>query len=249
MEGKYTMHANTEFRSNPREYVMRGLDILLEGLTPFIEGCFQGAYGPHWQGEYKQAVDESREWTPQAGATPDVQAILKVMLNRWDVLCRPQLDWRKRDLAHHLLRVRNDCMHQQPFSVDDAYRALDGVEAMLAAITAPQRGEAQALKGALLRDAHAAPTPPGPTVTPPHAAPRATSPADRHPRLRRWLGPMADDLLADIPYHHRALRIAGRPWGSSASSWPRSPSPPSPQRRPPPSWCWPRSIWRCCTYY
>ncbi len=43
------MHANTMFRSNPREYVVRGLDVLLEGLTPFIEGRFQGVYGPHWQ--------------------------------------------------------------------------------------------------------------------------------------------------------------------------------------------------------
>ncbi len=30
------MYANTAFRNSPREYVMRGLDILLEGLTPFI---------------------------------------------------------------------------------------------------------------------------------------------------------------------------------------------------------------------
>jgi hypothetical protein len=31
---------------------------------------------------------------------------------------------------------------------------------------------------------------------------------DRHPRLRWWLGPMADDLLADVPYPRRALRVA-----------------------------------------
>ncbi len=141
------MHANTEFRSNPREYVIRGLDILLEGLTPFIEGRFQGAYGPHWQGIYKQAVDESREWAPRARATTDVQALLKVMLQHWDVLYRPHLGPRERDLARHLLRVRNDCMHQQPFSVDDAYRALDGIEAMLVAIAAPP-GDAQFEGGA-----------------------------------------------------------------------------------------------------
>lgn len=201
MEGKYTMHANTEFRSNPREYVMRGLDILLEGLTPFIEGRFQGAYGPHWQGEYKQAVDESREWAPRAGATTDVQALLKVMLQHWDVLCRPHLGPQERDLARYLLRVRNDCMHQQPFSVDEAYRALDGIEAMLAVIVTPQRGEVRNLKELLLENTRASPAPLSPTNI-------SASIKDRHPRLRWWLGPMADDLLADVPYPCRALRVA-----------------------------------------
>jgi len=195
------MHANTMFRSNPREYVVRGLDVLLEGLTPFIEGRFQGVYGPHWQGEYKQAVDESREWTPRAGATTDVQALLKVMLQHWGVLCRPHLGPRERDLARYLLQVRNDCMHQQPFSVDDAYRAPDGIEAMLVAIAAPHRREIRSLKEVLLRDVQVAPTPSGPTNVPP-------STVDRHPRLRWWLGPMADDLLADVSYPRRALQVA-----------------------------------------
>jgi len=225
------MHANTMFRSNPREYVVLGLDVLLEGLTPFIEGRFQGVYGPHWQGEYKQAVDESREWTPRAGATTDVQALLKVMLQHWGVLCRPHLGPRERDLARYLLQVRNDCMHQQPFSVDDAYRALDGIEAMLVAIAAPHRREMRSLKETHLRDVQVAPTPSGPTNVPPidvqiknktprPAATRTERPislkhyltsystVDRHPRLRWWLGPMADDLLADVPYPRRALQVA-----------------------------------------
>ncbi len=61
------MHANTMFRSNPREYLAHGLDVLLEGLTPFIEGRFRDVYGPRWYAESERAVDESREWTPGRG--------------------------------------------------------------------------------------------------------------------------------------------------------------------------------------
>ncbi len=133
-----------------------------------------------------------------------MQALLKVMLQHWDVLCRPRLGPQERDLVRYLLRVRNDCMHQQPFSVDDAYRALDGIEAMLAVVAAPQRREIRGLKELLLRDAQVAPTPPGPINVPPSA----TNAKDRHRRLHWWLGPMADDLLADVSYPRRALRIA-----------------------------------------
>jgi len=157
-------------------------------------------YGPHWQEEYTRVIVESREWIPHAGATPDVQALPKVMIRRWDILCRPQLDWRKRDLAYYLLRVRNDCMHQQPFSFDDAYRAIDGIETMLAAIAVPQRREMRALKE-MLRNAQATSAPLSSTNT-------TRSAGDRHLRLRWWLGPMADDLLADVPYPRRALRVA-----------------------------------------
>lgn len=171
------MHANTMFRSNPREYVVHGLDVLLEGLTPFIEGRFRDVYGPCWYAEFERAVGESREWTPRSGATPDAQALLKIMLQRWDILCRPRLDWRKRDLAHYLLRARNECMHQQPFSVNDAYRALEGIEAMLAVIVAPQWGAVRNLKELLLQNTCTAPAPLSPTNT-------SASIKGRHPRLR-----------------------------------------------------------------
>jgi len=94
-------------------------------------------------------------------------------------------------------------MHQQPFSVNDAFRALDGIEAMLAGIVAPQQDEVRNLKELLLGNAHAAPAPLSPTNT-------SASIKDRHPRLRWWPGPMADDLLTDVPYPRRALWVARR---------------------------------------
>jgi len=72
---------------------------------------------------------------------------------------------------------------------------------MLAVIVAPQQSEVRNLKELLLRNTHAAPAPLSPTNT-------SASIKDRHPRLRWWLGPMADDLLTDVPYPRRALRVA-----------------------------------------
>ena len=56
-----------------------------------------------------------------------------------------------RSLVSELRDHRNKWAHQQPFSSDDAYRALDSAHRLLTSISAPQVRELDAFKQELLR--------------------------------------------------------------------------------------------------
>ncbi len=57
----------------------------------------------------------------------------------------------ERSLVSELREHRNNWAHQQPFSSDDAYRALDSAHRLLTSVSAPQAREVDALKQELLR--------------------------------------------------------------------------------------------------
>src|SRR5690606_17419758 len=57
----------------------------------------------------------------------------------------------ERTLVSELRDVRNRWAHQQPFSTDDAYRALDSAGRLLTAVSAPEVEELEKAKMELLR--------------------------------------------------------------------------------------------------
>src|SRR6266700_4147346 len=60
--------------------------------------------------------------------------------------------WAKRSLVSEMREVRNKWAHQEPFSTDDAYRALDSVQRLLTAVSAAdQATEVERQKQELLR--------------------------------------------------------------------------------------------------
>src|SRR5258708_28091074 len=66
----------------------------------------------------------------------DTQALLLVMWDQWNVVFRNVLGQAERTLVSELRDVRNKWAHQEPFSSDDAYRALDSVQRLLSAVSA-----------------------------------------------------------------------------------------------------------------
>jgi len=54
-------------------------------------------------------------------------------------------------LVSELRDVRNRWAHQETFTGDDAYRALDSVERLLTAVSAPEAAEVAKMKRQLLR--------------------------------------------------------------------------------------------------
>ena len=81
----------------------------------------------------------------------DVQALFILINQEWYDVFRKTLGYAERNLISELRDVRNKWAHQQSFSTDDAYRALDSIERLLTAISAPQARELGKMKQELLR--------------------------------------------------------------------------------------------------
>ncbi len=77
--------------------------------------------------------------------------MLVVMDRAWGEVFRHILGKAERSLVNELMAVRNRWAHQEPFSSDDAYRALDSAGRLLTAVSAPQGDEIEKMKMELLR--------------------------------------------------------------------------------------------------
>lgn len=138
------------------ERVGKGLDLLKQGLYPFLEREMKAALGEGWQEKARKALLERTPGSSKTGAQGaasnwDAHALLSVLLDQWESVFRKTLGKAERTLANELKDVRNAWAHQKAFSSDDAYRALDSVERLLQAVSAPQVGELTKMKDEVLR--------------------------------------------------------------------------------------------------
>ena len=124
------------------ERVGKALDLLKAGLGPFVEREVQRAVKARRVGV---AVGERpvAEW--------DVAALLRLMWETWNEAFRAILGPAERGFVGELRGHRNAWAHQEPFSGDDAYRALDTANRLLTAVSAPQAAAVEKLKMELLR--------------------------------------------------------------------------------------------------
>ncbi|MFO0729644.1 MAG: Swt1 family HEPN domain-containing protein [Nitrospiraceae bacterium] len=135
------------------ERVGKALDLLKDGLQPFVEREMKAQHAQLWFEQVKASV---RETQPNLFGTEDkprwdVAALLAVMWNQWQLVFRNTLGQAERSIVSELREVRNKWAHQNPFSGDDAYRALDSVSRLLTAVTAPQADDVEKMKMELLR--------------------------------------------------------------------------------------------------
>ena len=77
--------------------------------------------------------------------------LLRLMWDAWNDVFRKTLGQSERSLVIELRDVRNRWAHQEPFSGDDTDRALDSVERLLTAVSAPQADEIRKVKMELRR--------------------------------------------------------------------------------------------------
>ncbi len=135
------------------ERVGKALDLLKEGLRAFVEREMKAQHAQLWFEQAKASVSESQASLFGTEAEPrwDIAAILAVMWNQWNVVFRKTLGAAERTLVSELRDVRNRWAHQQPFSTDDAYRALDSAARLLTAVSAAQADEVEKAKMELLR--------------------------------------------------------------------------------------------------
>ena len=134
-----------------RDRVGRALELLGEGLHPYVEREMKAEYG----GKAAQVIvttlagPEGKKLPKNALA--DVQNQLKLMWDQWNSVFRKKLSQAERTLVSELRDARNKWAHQEAFSVDDTYRALDSAHRLLSAVSAEEAAEVDRTKQEVLR--------------------------------------------------------------------------------------------------
>ena len=132
--------------------VGKALEWLKAGLSPFVAREIKAAIEAN-----TLSMEKVRGFAedPMLGSKPieqwDVAGLLKLMWDTWNEVFRKTLGFAERSLVSEIRDCRNKWAHQEPFSGDDAYRALDSVGRLLTAVSAPQAEEVEKAKMELLR--------------------------------------------------------------------------------------------------
>ncbi len=134
-----------------RERVGKALELLKAGLTPYIQRELRVGLGPAWQERALEGLRDTPSLSDTRDPWSDVYVLLQVMGHHWHPVFNKILGQTERNLVSELRGIRNDWAHQQNFSSNDAYRALDSTHRLLSAIAAPQTDTVNEQKQELLR--------------------------------------------------------------------------------------------------
>ncbi len=134
------------------ERVGKALELLKDGLRPFVERELKASYKNRWLETAKPSFPVWQQPGKDGeGLNWDSQAILQVMCDLWNDCFKRILGPSERNLALELRDVRNKWAHQKAFTTDDAYRAIDSISRLLGAVAAPEVEQAEQMKAEILR--------------------------------------------------------------------------------------------------
>lgn len=126
-----------------RDRVGKALDLLAEGLLPFVDPRMAAAAKPTG-GDWVRLIaarDEAKNGRSLPLHKEDPALLLRVLTEDWRVFAG-ELSRVEQSFASELRDVRNRHAHNDAFSSEDTYRALDTSERLLAAVGAPTQAEA-----------------------------------------------------------------------------------------------------------
>jgi predicted AAA+ superfamily ATPase len=133
-----------------QERVGKAMELLRAGLGPFVEREFKSQHQTAAEAARRYVGDE-RTISKKSIVDWDVAALLKLMWEAWNDVFGRTLGRAERSLVQELRDWRNKWAHQDPFSSDDADRALDSMSRLLTAVSAPQAEEIGKMKMELRR--------------------------------------------------------------------------------------------------
>jgi len=133
------------------ERVGKALDLLREGLAPFVERELEAQHGKYWITTVTAGWRDDLTWQDSDTPHMDAALLLRLLWDQWNVTFRKTLGHAERSYVSELREVRNKWAHQQPFSGDDADRALDSMARLLTSISAPEADEIGKMKTELRR--------------------------------------------------------------------------------------------------
>ncbi len=134
-----------------QQRVGEALDLLVVGLKPFVERELKAALGDSWVEVVKSSLHEDQYPKKGKGVKWDAQALLAVMWDQWGSVFKRVLGRAERSLVSELRDVRIKWAHQDAFSYDDTYRALDSIVRLLQAVSAEQAAEVERQREKVLR--------------------------------------------------------------------------------------------------
>ena len=134
-----------------QERIGKAMELLRQGLGPFAEREFKSTYKAQASVEALRYLGDDRIANRKALGEWDVAALFKLMWEAWNDVFGKTLGRAERSLVQELRDWRNKWAHQEPFSSDDAYRALDSITRLLTAISASQAEEVGKMKMELRR--------------------------------------------------------------------------------------------------
>jgi predicted AAA+ superfamily ATPase len=135
-----------------QERIGKALDLLRQGLAPFVDREVQAAVGA---GSMRMETIRRFSEDPLLAARPvadwDAAGLLKLMWETWNEVFRKTLGFAERSLVSEIRDWRNKWAHQRRISSEDAERALDSMARLLTAISAPEAEELGKMKMELRR--------------------------------------------------------------------------------------------------
>ncbi len=135
-----------------QERVGKGLELLRDGLKPFVARELEAKHGKYWITTVTSAWQRDLEWKDgENGPQLDAAVLLRMMWDQWNVVFKDTLGFSERSFVSELREVRNRWAHQTPITSDDAERALDTMARLLTSISAPQAEELGRMKMELRR--------------------------------------------------------------------------------------------------
>src|SRR5438105_6374104 len=134
-----------------QERVGKAMDLLRTGLAPFVEREFKSQHQAQAAEAARRYFSDDRTIGKKAVAEWDVAALLKLMWEAWNDVFGKTLGRAERSLVSEVRDCRNKWAHQEPFSSDDADRALDSMARLLTTVSAPEADEVGKMKLELRR--------------------------------------------------------------------------------------------------
>lgn len=143
-----------------RERVGKALDLLKQGLGPFVQRELRSHYGDDWweQGIVGRLRAPTGREALDAEGTPeerfeklDTHALLVLMWVQWNEVFHNKLGHMGRTYVSELRDARNQWAHQDAFSLEDAHRTLDTAARLLEMTAAEEAAEVERHARELLR--------------------------------------------------------------------------------------------------
>ena len=122
-----------------RERVQTALEVLGEGLAPFVDEQMR-QQAPE-RADWVQAVAASTLGPGRKVSLTDPQFQLKVLWDFWNPVFAKVLQRSDRNLVSILRDSRDRWAHNEAFNSDETYRTLDAIQALLSAVSAEKQAQ------------------------------------------------------------------------------------------------------------
>jgi len=124
-----------------RDRVSKALDALRDGLGPWVDQKMQERYQRDALLEACTLNGNDKLMAKKPLAEWDLSGLFSVLLGGWQNIFAQFLGNSDRSMVFELKEVRNKWAHQDPFSTNDLYRALDTAERLLNTVCASDASE------------------------------------------------------------------------------------------------------------